>query len=295
MINKFITVSVLGLVIGTAGAARAEGPADAVRADIKKTLGFMPEFVKAIPDVWLPGLWAEIQGFENNPRTALSAKEKDLIALAVAAQSGNRATIYSYTRCARANGATSAEIGEAVAMAGLSRRFSTFMNGIQLDEANFRAEIAKLVEGARAAAGKPQAAPPKPVAVVDARTAQEDIKQNFGFVPEFMKKIPAEAAAGAWLQTRDVELGKTALPGKVKSLIGLAVSAQIPCRYCIVADTEFARLEGATDREIAEAVTASGMARSFGALVDGLQVDEATFRRDWDRMTGGVKVARSGR
>jgi AhpD family alkylhydroperoxidase len=42
----------------------------------------------------------------------------------------------------------------------------------------------------------------------------------------------------------------TALSGKVKELIGLAVAAQVPCRYCTYAHTEFARLDGASEREI---------------------------------------------
>ena len=50
---------------------------------------------------------------------------------------------------------------------------------------------------------------------------------------------------------RDLEMNPaSAIPGKYKSLIGLAVSAQIPCKFCIIADTEFAKLEGATDREL---------------------------------------------
>jgi AhpD family alkylhydroperoxidase len=291
MIRSLTQVSILGLTLVATTSARAESAADAARTDIKKTLGFMPEFVKAIPDVWLPGLWSEVKNFQNSPKTALSIKDKELIGLAVAAQAGNRATVYSYTRCARANGATAAEIGEAVAIGGMVRRYSTFFNGVQLDEANFRSEIARLVEGAKAAAGKPPATPPQPIAVVDARSAQESIKQAFGFVPEFMKKTPPEAAAGAWLQMRDLEMSPTALPGKTKTLISLAVAAQVPCRYCLVADTEFAKLEGATDREISEAVTMAGMARSFGALVDGLQIDEVAFRRDFDRMTPGADKA----
>ena len=39
----------------------------------------------------------------------------------------------------------------------------------------------------------------------------------------------------------------TALPGRTKELIGLAVAAQIPCHYCIVAHTEFAKLNGASE------------------------------------------------
>ena len=275
------------------GAARAESdPAATARAEIQKSVGFLPEFVRAMPATTLPGYWAEVKAFENNPKTALSNRDKGLIGLAVAAQAGSRSTIYSYTRCARANGAGDAEVGEAVAVAGLARRFSTFMNGVQLDEGRFRAEIAQLLTNLKTAPAKP----PAPIEVVDDGSALADVKQGFGFVPEFFKKMPPNAQMTAWLQMRDLEMNpKTALPGKTKSLISLAVAAQIPCRYCIIADTEFAKLEGATDREIAEAVTMAGMARNFGTLIDGLQVDEATFRRDFDRITGTEKSPKVAR
>jgi AhpD family alkylhydroperoxidase len=274
-----------------AGTAQAN-PAAEARADTQKTLGFVPDFVKSLPEPLVPGLWREVKEFENNPKTALGAKEKNLIALAVAAQTGSRSTIYAYTRCARANGASAAEVAEAVGVAALVRRFSTFLNGVQLDEAAFKADIAKLVQIITQAASSKQPPPaPRPIAVVDARSALADIEQSFGFVPEFMKKMPPEALPGLWLQMRDLELAKTALPGKTKSLISLSVAAQVPCRYCVIADTEFAKLEGATAREISEAVSMAGVARSFGALIDGLQVDEATFRREWDRMTPGADKA----
>jgi AhpD family alkylhydroperoxidase len=288
MTRTLILVPALMVSLATAGAAGADTAA--TRADIQKTLGFVPDFVKSIPDPLLAGVWKEVKEFQNSPQTALAAKDKDLIALAVASQAGSKASTYAYTRCARANGASAAEVGEAVAIAALVRRLSTFFHGIQLDEANFRAEIARLVATVTQAAGK-QAPAQKPIAVVDARSALEDIAQSFGFVPEFMKKMPPEALPGLWLQMRDLELGKTALPGKTKSLISLSVAAQVPCRYCVVADTEFARLEGATAREISEAVSMAGVARSFGTLIDGLQVDEAAFRRDWDRMTPGADKA----
>jgi AhpD family alkylhydroperoxidase len=128
--------------------------------------------------------------------------------------------------------------------------------------------------------------------VVDAKTALDDLKQSFGFVPEFVGTMPPEALPGAWLALKGVEMNpKTALSGKYKSLISLAVASQIPCRYCVVADTEFAKLEGATEREIREAVTMAGMARHFGTLIEGLEVDEAVFRRDMDRITSGAAKA----
>ncbi len=285
---KLIPVCVLSLSVSlAAGGARADSAADAARADIGKTLGFVPAFVAAIPEPLLPGLWREVKEFQNSSKTALSIKEKELIGVAVAAQAGSRAT-YSFTRCARANGATTAEVGEAVAIAALVSRFSTFFHGIQLDEAGFRAEIKQLVDTITKAAASGQPPARKPIAVVDAATALADIEQTLGAVPGFMKRVPPEALPGLWLQMRDLEMSPSALPGKTKSLISLAVAAQVPCRYCVVADTEFAKLEGATAREIGEAVTMGALARSFGALIDGLQIDEVAFRRDFDRMTPGA-------
>jgi AhpD family alkylhydroperoxidase len=274
------------LTVPTAALA-APSPADAARADMKKTLGFVPDFVRNMPEAVLPGLWSQVKNFET-PDTALSAKDKKLIGLAVASQAGNKATVYSYSRCARAAGASQAELGEAVAIAALVRQFSAVLNGLQTDEAKFRAEIAQAVAHITRAASA-GGAPPAPLSVTDARSARADIKQAFGSVPQFLDRMPDEALPGAWLALRELELSpRTALPGKTKTLISVAVASQVPCRYCVIADSEFARLEGATSREISEAVTMAGMARNFAALLDGLQVDEAAFRRDFARMTPGA-------
>jgi AhpD family alkylhydroperoxidase len=285
----FLVIASAGAQVAGGSAARAEtSPADAARADIVKTLGFVPVYLKALPDAVLPGAWAEMKQFEDC-ETALPSKVKGLISLAVASQIPSRLAIYAYTRIARTSGAAEIEIKEAVSMAALSRHWSTFFNGAQLDEAKFRAELAQMTEyGQKMATGK--APPPRPMEVTDARSALADIKQSFGFVPEFVAKFPPEALAGAWLEIKTMEMGETTIPGKYKSLIGLAVSSQIPCKYCIAADTEFARLDGASDREIHEAVTIAAMARHMTTLVEGLQIDEKAARRDLDRVLAGMKA-----
>jgi AhpD family alkylhydroperoxidase len=62
------------------------------------------------------------------------------------------------------------------------------------------------------------------------------------------------------------------------------VSSQVPCRYCVVADTEFAKLDGAMDQEIAEAVAMASLVRDWATLIDAMQVDEATLKRDYDKI-----------
>jgi AhpD family alkylhydroperoxidase len=293
------TFSAALLACSLTGAARAAGKhspeAQAARDEVQKMIGFVPAAIDALPDDALPGAWEELKTLQVSTDTALPCWFKEIVGLSVAAQLPSPALVYGHTQLAKASGASAAQIGDAVAEAALTRHWSTFFNGMQLDETKFRAEIGRVVDGAKKAMAS-GAQPPAPLNVVDQKTALADIKQGFGFVPEFITKFPAGSVAGAWREMRDVELNPgTALSGKYKSLVGLAVASQIPCRYCVIADTEFARLEGATDKEIGEAVAMAGLVRHWGALMTGLGVDEGAYKKDMDRIAKGVaRMAKAG-
>jgi AhpD family alkylhydroperoxidase len=109
----------------------------------------------------------------------------------------------------------------------------------------------------------------------------KEIEGMFGKVPEFVKKFPKAGIVGAWEETKSLEFSdKTALSPKVKSLISLAVAAQIPCEYCVYADTISAKNAGATDEEIAEAVGMAALTRHWSTVFHGLQIDLAQFKKD---------------
>ena len=115
-----------------------------------------------------------------------------------------------------------------------------------------------------------------------AQQAYNEIEQAFGFVPGFMKAYPEHGIAAAWALTRDLELSEdTALSPKVKSLINIAVGAQIPCRYCVFADTDAARAAGATEQEIKEAVAQAGLTRHWSTILNGLQIDFEEFKAEF--------------
>jgi AhpD family alkylhydroperoxidase len=289
---KAFAVTLMLVTGGAAGAAEHKsGAADATRADIQKTLGFVPQFLLRFPDAALPGAWDEMKSLQLNPGTALPGKTKELIGLAVAAQVPCRYCITAHTEFARLNGATEAELGEAVTMAAITRHWSTFLNGIQMDEGKFRGEIQTLVGNVKRAMAS-GATPPQPGVLTDGASALRDIAQTLGMTPEFLKRFPDTARAGAWREMRDVQMNpNTALPGKQKELIGLAVASQIPCRFCIIAHTEFAKLNGATDAEITEAVAMASLTRNFSTMLNGLQVDEGQFHRDVDRLVKGARTA----
>ncbi len=288
--TKALVIAAAMLALGQTARA-AESPAAAAKADIQKTLGFVPQFFLKFPEGMLAGAWEEMKTLQLNPHTALAGRTKELIGLGVAAQIPCHYCIYAHTSFARLNGASDTEIGEAVAMAALTRHWSTYLNGIQTDEAKFRGEIAKIVENVKHASATKTAAA-APVSVVDGASALKEAAQMLGYVPDFLRTFPEEARAGAWKQFRDVQLNPgTALAGKNKELVGLAVASQIPCRFCIIAHTEFAKLNGATDAEIHEAIAMSALTRDLSTMLNGMQVDEPQFRRDIDHLVKGAKAA----
>lgn len=116
-------------------------------------------------------------------------------------------------------------------------------------------------------------------AAIDATV--QDIGRTLGGVPVFTRDIAKAGLPGLWQQVKSLTLSdQTALSAKEKALISLAVSAQIPCGYCIWSDTRDARRAGASDEEIREAVAVAGLTRQMSTLLNGMQVDLATYKKD---------------
>src|ERR1700731_1421133 len=92
---------------------------------------------------------------------------------------------------------------------------------------------------------------------------------------------PGLRARGA--EFKSVQLNpKTKLDAKTKELIGLAVSAQVPCQYCVYFHTAAAKANGATDEEVREAVAMAAISRHWSTVLNGMQTDLAAFKRDTD-------------
>jgi len=119
-----------------------------------------------------------------------------------------------------------------------------------------------------------------PNAAADA--AYADIEKTFGSVPTHIRGYPKSAVSGAWEMTKGLLFGEgNELEPKVKSLIGLAVAAQIPCQYCIWLETKSARQQGATDGEISEAIAQAGYIRMWSTVINGQQIPFETFKSDF--------------
>ncbi len=97
-------------------------------------------------------------------------------------------------------------------------------------------------------------------------------------MPWYFQTLPDKAQAGFWEAFKAILGPDNAIPPKYESLIGLAVAAQIPCEYCIYANTINAKKAGATDAEIRQAVAIAGMVRLISANTQGNQIDLEKFK-----------------
>lgn len=121
----------------------------------------------------------------------------------------------------------------------------------------------------------------------DSRKAAEDtyrdIQATLGVVPGFFRAFPEAGLPGAWASFKSVQVAEnTTLSPKVKQLIGLAVSAQVPCDYCVYFHTEVAKAYGATPEEIKEAVALAAISRHWSTVLNGNAIDMASFRKEVD-------------
>jgi AhpD family alkylhydroperoxidase len=85
--------------------------------------------------------------------------------------------------------------------------------------------------------------------------------------------------AGGWAQVRAAELNfDSALEGKTRALIGLAVAAHITCGPCVHVHIALARAYGANGSELAEALAAAGVTRRLATVLADVPVDSEGFR-----------------
>lgn len=106
-----------------------------------------------------------------------------------------------------------------------------------------------------------------------------EMKEMFGKIPPRMQNFPKSATAAGWALIKSTDLNKnTALPLKIRELIGLAVSSQIPCKYCIYYHQRAARAAGANEEEIREAVHMASLVRHWSTVLYGNEIDFDEFK-----------------
>jgi AhpD family alkylhydroperoxidase len=147
-VTKYLALVATLSFATTAFADHTSGsPVSTTLAEVEAALGFVPQFVRNIPAPLLPGFWDEMKALEMNPNSALDAKTKELIGLAVASQIPCEYCVYFHTKAAKADGATDQQVAEAIGMAAMTRQGSTILNGTQTDLPGFKRDVDRIFKG----------------------------------------------------------------------------------------------------------------------------------------------------
>jgi AhpD family alkylhydroperoxidase len=111
-----------------------------------------------------------------------------------------------------------------------------------------------------------------------------EMEEMLGTVPGFFKTLPDASLEAEWNAFKQVETGPGPIPPKYRELIGVAVSSARGCEYCTYFHTQFARLHGATDRELASAVQLAKTTMGWSTYLYGTQFPMDKFQNQVDEI-----------
>lgn len=118
-----------------------------------------------------------------------------------------------------------------------------------------------------------------------------EIDQTFGLVPGMFKALPESTLELEWNLFKKVQLEEGPIPNKYRELIGVAIAAISKCRYCSYFHTELAKLNGATNEEIEDAIHFAKSSAGWSTYVNGLQMDYEEFKKEVDMACEHVRSA----
>jgi len=122
----------------------------------------------------------------------------------------------------------------------------------------------------------------------------KEIEDMFGLVPSMFKSVPDSSLELEWKLFKRVQLEEGPIPNKYRELIGVAISAISKCRYCSFFHTELAKLNGASDAEIEDALHYAKSSAGWSTYVNGLQIDFETFKDEVNRACEHVRSMGAG-
>lgn len=117
-----------------------------------------------------------------------------------------------------------------------------------------------------------------------------EMKDMFGLVPSFFKTVPDSTLELEWSLFKRIQIEDSEIPQKYRELIGVGISAATKCRYCSLFHAEMAKLNGATDAEIEEAVHYAKASAGWSAYLNGMQADYDVFKDELSRVVKYIKA-----
>jgi len=116
-----------------------------------------------------------------------------------------------------------------------------------------------------------------------------EIEGTLGLVPSMFRAMPDSSLEMEWRLFKRVQLEEGSIPNKYRELIGLGIAAVTKCRYCVLFHTETAKLSGATDAEIEDALHFAKSSAGWSTYINGLQIDFDEFKKEVRRIVEHIR------
>jgi AhpD family alkylhydroperoxidase len=117
----------------------------------------------------------------------------------------------------------------------------------------------------------------------------DEMTGMFGLVPSFFKLVPDASLELEWKLFLTLQFLDGAIPNKFRELIGVGIAAVTKCEYCSLYHQEVARLNGATEEEIEDAVHYAKSSAGWSAYLNGMRVDKQQFADEMRRVVAYVR------
>ncbi|MGH9038304.1 MAG: carboxymuconolactone decarboxylase family protein [Acidimicrobiia bacterium] len=119
-------------------------------------------------------------------------------------------------------------------------------------------------------------------------TVEQEMKEILGRTPAVLDRVPDELLDADWQLLRRPFVDDSLIPSRYKALIGVAVAAAIRCSYTARLHTELARVHGASEAELAEAVHHAALVSGWSTRIHGFQLDAGEFNTEVADIAGHI-------
>jgi AhpD family alkylhydroperoxidase len=117
----------------------------------------------------------------------------------------------------------------------------------------------------------------------DYENSLNEIKKTMGLVLNQFKSIPPDTLPHEWQEMKEYSFGETKIPAKYRELIGLAIAASIKCPYYVYFHTKAAKMNGATDEELAELAFLTRFTTGWSSILHASGIDFEAFKKQFDK------------
>jgi AhpD family alkylhydroperoxidase len=123
----------------------------------------------------------------------------------------------------------------------------------------------------------------------DRKQVYAEMEDMLSVVPSMFTRMPDDELDMEWALFKRLQFEEGPIPNKYRELIGLGISAVTKCKYCIFYHTELARLNGASEAEIEDALHYAKSSVGWSAYISGLQIDFEQFKAEISRACNHVR------